>query len=106
MDYFYVGGSLGTETQGARMSLNELEVVVDEDGGVTVSPSAVVRLGARPGEHLQLTRSKPGRQSRPKKKVGGILEDKIGRDHITDEDFAAAKAEHIDSVERRFGPPE
>ena len=90
------------------MSLNELEavVVVDEDGGVTVSPSAVARLGARPGEHLQL-RSMPGRQPRLKKKVGGILEDKIGvPDHITDEDFAAAKAERIDSVERRFGPPE
>ena len=90
------------------MSLNALEVVVDENGGVTVSPSAVARLGARPGEHLQLIRSKRGRQSRPKKKVGGILEDKISAaDKITDEDFAAAKVERIDAVERRFnGPPE
>ena len=89
------------------MALNELEVVVDEDGGVTVSPSAVARLGARPGEHLRLIRSKPGRHSRPKKKVGGILEDKIGiSDQITAKDFAAAKAERIEAVKRRFGPPE
>ena len=88
------------------MSLNELEVVVDADGGVTVSPSVVARLGARPGEHLQLVRGKPGRQARPKK-VGDILEDKLSAaDHITDEDFAAAKAERIEAVERRFGPPE
>ena len=91
---------------GAGMSLNELEVVVDEDGGVTVSPSAVARLEARPGEHLPLVRGKPGRQARSKK-VGGILEHKISvADHITDEDFAAAKAERIEAVERRFGPPE
>ena len=39
--------------------------------------------------------------------VGGIPEDKIGvSDHITAKDFAAAKAERIDSVERRLGPPE
>ena len=87
------------------MSPNELVVVVvvDEDGGVTVSPSVVAQLGARPGEHLQLVRGKPGRQSR-RRKVGGILEGKISAaDHITDEDFAAAKAERIDAVERRFG---
>jgi len=88
------------------MSLNELEVVVGEDGGVNVSPSVVARLGARPGEHLQLVRGERSRQSRPKK-VGGILEGKISAaDQITDEDFAAAKAERIEAVDRRFGPPE
>ena len=73
------------------MSLNELEVVVDEDGGVTVSPPVVAQLGARPGEHLQLVRGKPGRRSR-RRKVGGILEGKISAaDQTTDEDFAAAR---------------
>ena len=88
------------------MSLNELDVVVGDDGSVIVSPSAVARLGARPGEHLQLVRGKASGRHRPRK-VGGILEDKISaNDLLTDEDFAAAKTERIQAVEHRFGPLE
>ena len=88
------------------MSLNELEVVVDEDGGVTVSPSVVARLGAKPGEHLQLVRSGSASQSRPKR-VRGILVGKVDPSELlTEEDFAVAKAERIEAVERRFRPPQ
>ena len=88
------------------MALNKIEVVVDDDGGVTVSPSAVARLGARPGEHLQLVRGRTDGKSRPKK-VGGILEGKVAAaDLLTSEDFAAAKAQRIGDVEHRFGPLE
>jgi hypothetical protein len=87
-------------------SPDHVDVVVANDGSVPpVSAADVARLGARPGDHLQLVRGEKSPLG-SRKKVRGILSGKVRDDGlITDEDFSAAKRERIDAAERRYGSP-
>ncbi len=81
-----------------------LEVVVDDDGAVSISAAEVARLGVRAGEHLQLVRSHNAAVRRKRKKVRGVL---VGRFEptalLTREDFDATHKSNIEAAERKYG---
>jgi hypothetical protein len=86
-----------------------LDVIVGDDGTVSVPAPEVARLGAHPGEHLRLVRAAAAasRARRGRKTVRGILVGKIDpADLLTEQDFDDARQTRADAVERKFGPAE
>jgi len=84
-----------------------LDVVVGDDGTVTVPAPEVARLGARPGEHLRLVRGAAARVRGGRRKVRGTLVGKIDPpDLLTEQDFDDARTARVDAVEHKYGPAE
>jgi hypothetical protein len=81
-----------------------LDVVVSDDGTVSVPAPDVARLGARPGEHLYVVRATAAPIRSGSKKVRGILVGQIApTDLLTEQDFDDARSARIDSVLHKFG---
>lgn len=53
-------------------SQDGLDVVVNADGGVTISPAELARLGLRPGAHLRLVPDEPKSKRRPGRSAGKL----------------------------------
>jgi hypothetical protein len=84
-----------------------LDVVVGDDGTVSVPAPEVARLGAHPGEQLRLVRAAAARGRRGRRKVRGILVGKIDpADLLTEQDFDDARTARVNAVERKYGPAE
>lgn len=84
-----------------------VDVVVSDDGTVSVPAPDVARLGARPGEHLYLVRAAVPAMRSGSKKVRGVLVGRIAPDDLlTERDFDDARSARIDSVQRKYGPAE
>ena len=78
-----------------------LDVTVGDDDAVTISATEVARLGARPGEHLQLVRSASPIK---RKKVQGALVGRFDPDELlTRADFEKAHALNVQIAEEKFG---
>lgn len=81
-----------------------LEVVVADDGSLAaVSADELARLGARPGEHLQLVRTAEV-PPRKRKSLRGALVGKIPEeDLLTEEDFEATHQANVKTAKRKYG---
>lgn len=81
-----------------------LEVIVGDDGSLpAVGAEELARLGARPGEHLQLVRTAAG-STRQRKSVRGVLVGKVAdQGALSEEDFAATHAANVEAADRRYG---
>jgi hypothetical protein len=73
-----------------------LDVVVNADGGVTVSPAELARLGLRPGAHLRLVPGEATSKRRPGRSAGKLA-------HLVPASVVEEWAQALDAdrVERR-----
>lgn len=87
-------------------SPDHVDVVVADDGSVPpVSSAEVARLGARPGEHLRLVRAEGLGRGHGRKRVRGVLVGRVDEGElITEQDFAEAKRQRVETADRRYGP--
>jgi hypothetical protein len=83
------------------------EVAVNIDGSLDLHLAAdevAARLGARPGEHLRLIRSKEPGPLHKHKSVRGIGVGKVAPDDVlTWEDFEKTSQTNVEALDRRLG---